>query len=278
MYKAIYEQWIFLKDNDTLGTLLYTRPEDTNTEDGARYELLHRMHHWSRGYAHLTHTVIVPLQDVEAAQALQVQIGSHCGQHTANKMQTVLMKLGDALLMNGPLFVRFGGGKSRYLVFTFLLQGVRKVLLCVDDFDVMEMACKQLLLSTPHEAQFYMGECTHVLVPWQYMGDIMHICWHIADCNMWLAAKGLQYMDIVPNGVHHVLYYATPSVHQWWVRAVSNARVPRLNLHMGDVAFALVPAAWDFTKHPTLEVMAFSQMAHYWVALSTTSATLPSGR
>ena len=142
MYTAIYEQWVFLKDSDTLGTVLYTRPEDTNTEDWAGYELLHRMHHWSRAYAHLTHMVIVPLQDVEAAQALQVQVGSHRGQHTANKMHTLPMKLGDALLMNGPLFVRFGGGKSRYLVFTFLPHGVRKVLPCVEGPEVMEMACK----------------------------------------------------------------------------------------------------------------------------------------
>ena len=103
LYNAIYEQWIFLKDSDTLGTVLYTRPEDTNTEDWAGYELPHRMHHWSRVYAHLTHTVIVPLQDVEAVQALQVQVGSHRGQHTTNKMQKLPMKLGDALLMNGPL-------------------------------------------------------------------------------------------------------------------------------------------------------------------------------
>ena len=96
LYNAIYEQCIFLKDNDTLGTLLYTRPEDTNTEDRAGYELLHRMHYWSRAYAHLTHTVIVLFRDVEAAQALQVQVGSHRGQHTANKMHTLPMKLGDA--------------------------------------------------------------------------------------------------------------------------------------------------------------------------------------
>ena len=70
LYNAIYEQWIFLKDSNTLGTILDTRPEDTNTEDWAGYELLHRMHHWSHAYAHVTHTVIVPLQDVEAAQAL----------------------------------------------------------------------------------------------------------------------------------------------------------------------------------------------------------------
>ena len=35
---------------------------------------------------------------------------------------------------------------------------------------------------------------------------------------------------------------------------------------MGDVAFAYVPAAWGLTKQPTLEVMSFSQMAHYWGA------------
>ena len=107
LYNAyIYERWIFLKDSNTLGTVLYTRPKDTNTEDWAGYELLHCMHHWSRAYAHLTITVILPLQDVEAAQALHVQVGSHRGQHTANKMHTLPMKLGDALLMNGPLFVR----------------------------------------------------------------------------------------------------------------------------------------------------------------------------
>ena len=63
-------------------------------------------------------------------------------------------------------------------------------------------------------------------------------------------------------------------------RAINNAKVPRRNLQMGNVAFAFVPAAWGFTKQPTLEVMAFSQMAHYWGALtlSTTSATPLSGR
>ena len=86
------------------------------------------MHHWSRAYAHLTHMVIVPLQDVEAAQ---VQVWSHCGEHRANKMHTLPMKLWDAL--NSPLFVRFGGGKSRYLVFTFLPHGVRKILPCLED-------------------------------------------------------------------------------------------------------------------------------------------------
>ena len=90
------------------------------------------MHHWSRAFAHMTHTVIVPDQDIRAAQALQVQVETHRGQHTANKMHTLPMKLGDALLINRPLFVRFGGGKSRYLVFTFSLHGVRKVLPCVE--------------------------------------------------------------------------------------------------------------------------------------------------
>ena len=146
LYNAIYGQWIFLKDSDTLGMVLHTRPEDTNTEDYEGCELLHRMHHWSRAYAHLTHTVIVPF--VEAAQALQVQVGSHCG-----------------------------------------TDGV----------------------------------------------------------------------DDVPNS-------ATPSVHQWRVPAVNNERVPRLNLHMGT--FAFVPAARGFTKQPTLEAMVFSQMAHYWGALT----------
>ena len=37
---------------------------------------------------------------------------------------------------------------------------------------------------------------------------------------------------------------------------------------MGDVAFAFVPTAWGFTKQPTLEVMSYSQMAHYWGALT----------
>ena len=268
LYTAIYEQWVFLKDSDTLGTVLYTRPEDTNTEDWAGYEPLHRMHHWSRAYAHLTHMVIVPLQDVEAAQALQVQVGSHRGQHTANKMHTLPMKLGDALLMNGPLFVRFGGGKSRYLVFTFLPHGVRKVLPCVEGPEVMEMACKQPPLPTPQEREFDMGECTHVPVPWQYMGDVVHLCRHIADCNMWLAVKGVQYTDIAPDGEDDVPNCSTPWVHRWWVPAVSNARVPRLNLQMGDVAFAFVPAAWGFTKQPTFEVMSYSQMAHYWGALT----------
>ena len=262
LYTAIYEQWVFLKDSDTLGTVLYTRPENTNTEDWAGYELLHRMHHWSRAYAHLTHMVIVPLQDVEAAQALQVQVGSHRGQHTANKMHTLPMKLGDALLMNGPLFVRFGGGKSRYPVFTFLPHGVRKVLPCVEGPEVMEMACKKPPLPTPQEREFNMGECMHVPVPWQYMGDVMHLCRHIADCNMWLAVKGVQYTDIAPDGEDDVPNCSTPWVHRWWVPAVSNARVPRLNLQMGDVAFAFVPSAWGYTKQPTLEVMSYSQMAH----------------
>ena len=50
------------------------------------------------------------------------------------------MKLGGALNMNGPLFVRFAGGESRYLVFTFLPHGVRKVLPCVEGSKVMQMA------------------------------------------------------------------------------------------------------------------------------------------
>ena len=87
MYTAIYEQWVFRKDNDTLGMVLYTRPEDTNTEDWAGYELLHRMHHWSRAYAHLTHMVIVPLQDVEAAPALQVQVNLWVTSWTAHSEQ-----------------------------------------------------------------------------------------------------------------------------------------------------------------------------------------------
>ena len=37
---------------------------------------------------------------------------------------------------------------------------------------------------------------------------------------------------------------------------------------MGDVAFAFMPAAWGFTKQPTFEVMSYSQMAHYWGALT----------
>ena len=150
-------------------------------EVGAGYELLHRMHHWSRVYAHLTRPIIFPLQDVEAVQALQVQVGSHCGQHTANKMHTLPMKLGDGLLMNGPLFVRFGGDKSRYLVFTFLPHGVRKVLPCVEGPEVMEIACNQPPLPTPHDTEFEMGECTHVPVPWQYMGDVIHLYRHIAE-------------------------------------------------------------------------------------------------
>ena len=108
------------------------------------------------------------------------------------------MNLGDALLMNGPLFVRFGGGKSMYLVFTFFPHGVRKVLPCVEGPEVMEMACKHPPLPTPQETEFDMGECTHVPVPWQHMGDVMHLCRHIADCNMWPAVKGLQYTDIAP--------------------------------------------------------------------------------
>ena len=155
-------------------------------------------------YAHLKHTVIVLVHDVEAAQALQVQVGSHRGHHTANKMHTLSMKLGDALLMKWPLFVRFGGGKSRYLVFTFLPHGVRKVLPCVDGSKVTEMACKQPPLPTPHDTKFEMGECTHVPVPWQYMGDNMHLCQHIGDFNIWLKVKGLQYTDIAPDGEDNV--------------------------------------------------------------------------
>ena len=113
-----------------------------------------------------------------------------------------------------------------------------------------------------------MGECTHVPVPWQYMGDVMHLCRYIADCHMWVAVKGLQYTDIAPDGEDNVPNCATPWVHRWWVPAVSNARVPRLNLQIGDVAFAFVPATWGFTKQPTLEMMAFSPMAHYWGALT----------
>ena len=108
-----------------------------------------------------------------------------------------------------------------------------------------------------------MGECRHVPVPWQYMGDVMHLCRHIAHCNMCVAVKGVQYTDIAPNGEDDVPNWSTPWVHRWKVRAVSNARVPRLNLQMGDVAFAFMPAAWDFTKQPTMEVMSYSQMAHY---------------
>ena len=68
---------------------------------------------------------------------------------------------------------------------------------------------------------------------------------------MWLAVKGLQYTDMAPDGEDDVPNCATPWVHRWWVPAVSNARVPRLNLQMGDVAVAFVPAAWGFTKQPT---------------------------
>ena len=195
LYNAICEQWIFLKDNDTLGTVLYTRLEDTNTEDSAGYQLLHRMHHWSRAYAHLTHTV--------------------------------------------------------------------KVSPCVEGPEGMEMACKQPPLPAPQETEFDMGECTHVSVPWQYMGDGMHLCRHIVDCNMWLAVKGLQCADSAPDGEDDVPNCATLWVHPWWVPTVSNARMPRLNSHMGDVAFAFLLAAWGFTKQSTFEVMAFSQMAHY---------------
>ena len=127
--------------------------------------------------------------------------------------------------MNGPLFVRFGGGKSRYLVFTFLPHGVRKVLPCVEGPEVMEMACKQPPLPTPQETEFDMGECTYVPVPWQYMGDARHLCRHIVDCNMWLVVKGLQYTDIAPDGENDVPNCATPWVHRCWVPAVSNARV-----------------------------------------------------
>ena len=118
-------------------------------------------------------------------------MGSHRGQHTANKIHTMSMKLGDALRMNGHLLVRFGGGKSRYRVFTLLPHRVRKVLPCVEGPEVMEMACKQPPLQTPHATEFKMGECQHVPVPWQYMGDVMHLCWHVADRIMWLAVKGM---------------------------------------------------------------------------------------
>ena len=37
---------------------------------------------------------------------------------------------------------------------------------------------------------------------------------------------------------------------------------------MYDVAFAFVPAAWGITNQLTLEVMSYSQMAHYWGALT----------
>ena len=47
-------------------------------------------------------------------------------------MNTLPIKLEDALLINRPLVVRFGGGKTRYLVFTFLPHGVRKVLPCME--------------------------------------------------------------------------------------------------------------------------------------------------
>ena len=39
----------------------------------------------------------------------------------------------------------------------------------------MEMVCKQPPLPTPHETEFDMDECTHVPVPWQYMGDVMQL-------------------------------------------------------------------------------------------------------
>ena len=80
-----------------------------------------------------------------------------------------------------------------------------------------------------------MGKCTHVPVPWQYMGNVMHLCRHIADCNMWLAVKGLQYTDITPDGEDDVPNCAPPWVHGWWVSAVGNARVPQFNLQMGDI-------------------------------------------
>ena len=35
--------------------------------------------------------------------------------------------------------------------------------------EVTEMACQQPPLPTPHETEFDMGRCTHVLVPWQYI-------------------------------------------------------------------------------------------------------------
>ena len=57
-------------------------------------------------------------------------------------MHTLPMKPGNALLINGPLFVRFGGGKSTYVVFTFTPHAVRKVVPCLEGPEVMEMACK----------------------------------------------------------------------------------------------------------------------------------------
>ena len=45
------------------------------------------------------------------------------------------------------------------------------------------------------------------------MGHVMHLCRHIADCNMWLAVKGLQYTDIAPDGEDNVPSCATPWVH-----------------------------------------------------------------
>ena len=94
--------------------------------------------------------------------------GSWCGGPSSAPHPT-----SDALLMNGPLFVRFGGGKSIYLVFTFFPHGVRKVLPCVEGPEVMEMACKHPPLPTPQETEFDMGECTHVQVPWQHLGDVI---------------------------------------------------------------------------------------------------------
>ena len=120
--------------------------------------------------------------------------------------------------------------------------------------------------TTPHDTEFERSECTHLPVPWQYMGDVMHLSQHIADCNMRLAVKGRQYTDIAPDGEDDVPKLRTPWVHRWWVPAVNNAKLPRLNLQMGDVAFAFVPVAWGFTKQPTLEVTAFSLMAHQWGA------------
>ena len=79
---------------------------------------------------------------------------------------------------------------------------------------------------------------------------------------MWPAVEGLQYTDIAPDGEDDVPNRTTPWVHRWLFLAVNDARVPRLNLHMGDLAFAFVPAASGFTKQLTLEVMALPQMAH----------------
>ena len=122
----------------------------------------------------------------------------------------------------------------------------------------MEIACKQPPLRTPHDTEFKMGECTNVPVRWQYMGHVMHLCRHIADCNIWLAVNGLQYTDIAPDGEDDVPNCGTPWGYRLWVLVVAYAKVPRLNLQTGDVAFAFLPAAWGFTKQPTLEGMAFS--------------------